>query len=492
VFYAENAKLPSGFATNAREKRFFSLAEAEAAGINLAQSDEVTATGGNVEITLAGGAGEVVSITINEGDGVITLAEYEIQTGDNAAAIAVGLRASMNDVTFQNLGYSAAGSGANVLITAPVGLGEILNGSVLAFNDGGGTATATVTQFSGGVQGVIDVMHYQIKEYFRMQPKGVVYVGIYDESAVTLTEVVTLQNFAAGEIKQMGVFNQTATWTSGDITALQAAATTLANADRPLSVLYCADMVSLNPPFTNITTLTAPRVSNIVAGDGRTNVRNTDLSLNVFNTKTFSVGNLGAALGSVSFVSVHESIAWVGKVNISDGVNMETVKILPATQLSTASESLLNTLNAYGHIFVKKYDGLAGSYFDNQKTAVTNASDFARIANNRVMDKAIRLIRLRLLPLLSSPLYVNTDGTLSEATMAVFANECDQIIGGRFGDDATGQMVIDGEISAGRTIIDPTQNVLSTGRVDIAIEIIPVGEAETIRVTIGFVAQFNS
>jgi hypothetical protein len=487
VFYQANAKLPSGFTTGAREKKFLSLAEAEAAGITSVPTDETTATGGNVNITGAGTAGDIVKITINEGDGPITIGQYTIQAGDNATAIAVGLRASINDIVFNPYGYTAGGSTTNVAITAPVGLGDLINGgSKLAFNAGGGTSTATVTQFTGGVAGNIDVFHYQISEYFRMQPKGVLYVGIYDNTNPDLAVIETLQNFAGGEIRQVGVFNHVDTFTSGDLTALQTSANNQANIDRPMSVLYAANMTGLTPAtFPNITALTAPRVSAVVSGDGASGVRK------VFNAKPYTVAALGAALGTVSFASVHESMAWVGKFNTSDGTNLETVKVLPSTQWPSVTTSLQAQLSAYGYIYLKKYDGLAGSYWDNQKTAVSNASDFARISNNRVMDKAIRLIRLRLLPLLSSPLYINTDGTLSEATIAVFSNECDKVIGGRFNDVAAGQMVIDGEISAGRVIINPAQNVLSTGRVDIAVEIIPVGEAETIRVTIGFVAQFN-
>jgi len=487
VFYQANAKLPSGFTTAAREKKFLSLAEAEAAGITSVATDETTATGGNVLITGAGTAGSIVKITINEGDGPVTIGQYTIQTGDSATAIAVGLRASVNDIVFNPYGYTAAGSGANVALTAPVGLGALINGgSKLALDAGGGGTVGTITQFTGGVAGNIDVFYYQIKEYFRMQPKGVLYVGIYDNTDPDLTAIATLQNFAGGEIKQIGVFNHVDTFTSGDVTTLQTAANGQANIDRPLSVLYAANMTGLTPAtLPNITALTAPRVSVVISGDNASGIRK------VFNAKPYTVAALGAALGTVSFAAVHESMAWVGKFNTSDGTNLEAIKVLPSTAWTNVSVSLQNQLTAYGYIYLKKYDGLAGSYWDNQKTAVSNTSDFARISNNRVMDKAIRLIRLRLLPLLSSPLYVNADGTLSEATIAVFSNECDQVIGGRFNDVAAGQMVIDGEISAGRVIINPAQNVLSTGRVDIAVEIIPVGEAETIRVTIGFVAQFN-
>lgn len=494
VCYIPDADLPSGFTSSVREAKFLSLQEVEAAGITSIPTDETTATGGNVEITVAGGAGEVVSITIDEGDGALTLGSYTIQTGDNAAAIAVGLRAAINSIVNNPYGYTAGGSGANVALTAPVGLGTLINGgSHLVFDAGGGTSTATVTQFTSGAEGVIDVIHYQASEFFRVQPKGVLYIGLYDSTSPDLTKIVDLQNFAAGEIRQVAVFNHVDTFTSGDLTTLQGSANTLANADRPLSVLYSADMTGLTPSaLPNVTALTAPRVSAIISGDGNTAVRKSDNTFNVFNTKSFTVAALGAALGTVSLSRVHESIAWVGAFNVSDGINLEAVKILPSTQYSAASGALVAQLNAYGYVFLTKYDGRAGSYWDNQKTAVTNASDFARITNNRVMDKAIRLIRLRLLPLLSSPNYVNTDGTLLESTIAIFTNECDKVIGGRFNEVASGQMVIDGEISAGRTIIDPTQNVLSTGMVDIAIEIIPVGEAETIRVTIGFVAQFNS
>jgi hypothetical protein len=212
----------------------------------------------------------------------------------------------------------------------------------------------------------------------------------------------------------------------------------------------------------------------------------------VFYKKSFTVAALGATLGAVSKAKVHESIAWIGAFNISDGDSLDTVEFLPSTGFSSASASLKTQLDNYGYLFLQKETDLTGTYFNNDKTATAATSDYARIRNQRTIDKAVRGVRAKLLPLVSSPLYVNADGTLTEDTIAVFENEANKIVGGVFNSsNATGEMVIAGEISAGQTLIDPAQDVLGTGEVVVTIEIIPVGAAEAITANIGFVASFN-
>ena len=105
------------------------------------------------------------------------------------------------------------------------------------------------------------------------------------------------------------------------------------------------------------------------------------------------------------------------------------------------------------------------------------------------MNKAIRLVRQYETPLINSPLYVTASkGKLSQATIETFKNA---------GFEGLNQMARDGEIStnddgklpAASIVIDPDQNVITNAEVQITINLVPVGTAETITNTIGFKTQ---
>lgn len=124
-----------------------------------------------------------------------------------------------------------------------------------------------------------------------------------------------------------------------------------------------------------------------------------------------------------------------------------------------------------------KHTGLAGTFNEGAPTCIGVTSDFATINNERTIDKAVRGVRTFMLPNISSPLLVNSDGTLSEDTIAKFSND---------GGQALEQMERDQEISAFKVLIDPSQDVLATSKIVLTIQIVPVGVADQIEINIGF------
>jgi len=493
VFYSSS--YPSGFSSSNKIRKVLSVEEAEGYGIVNTHTDETAASGGNFAFSNAGAAGDVVILKVDEGEGAYELGRCTVETGETTSTIATKLRASINDTSVYSHGYSAAGATVNVLLTPPAGLGDSINGAgkLTVVVSSGSTAAATVTNFTGGVDGFLDVMHYQVSEFFRLNPKGVLYVGVFPDSTLTASRISEMQAFANGEIRQVGVFNQKSTFASSDVTSIQTVCDTLAGLNTPLSVILASDMTGLTlSSQPNLTTLDSENVSVLISGDGLiTSTSGFGAARKVFYKKSYTVAALGAALGTLSKAKVHENIGWIGQFNISDGDSLDQVEFLPSTSFSSASAALKTQLSNYGYLFLNKESDLAGTFWNNDKTATSATSDYARIRNVRTIDKAIRGVRAKLLPLCNSPLYVNSDGTLMEETIATFENEGNKIIGGVFNSaNASGSMVIAGEISAGQTLVDPSQDVLATGEIVVTINIIPVGSAEAITVNIGFVASF--
>jgi hypothetical protein len=356
LFYS--ATLPSGYSSSDRIKQFFSVADAEAKGIVGDYRDETQATG-SLLVTAAGAAGDSVEIRVDEPLGkTIVIGSYTRSSTDSTVnLVATGIAAAINAGTATH-GYSATVSTATVTIKARKGLGIFLNSGTPITYGIVGTVAFTVTQFTGGVASVFKTMHYHISEYFRIQPKGNLFVGIYAvPSTYTFSEIATIQNFANGKIRQIGVFKNGA--------ALGA------------SISYATGK---------------------------------------------SVTTLGATLGAVAKAKVSQSIAWVAQFNISNGVECDVLAFANGVAFSNSSvtDGLLTSLQDKRYIFLRKSVGVARSYFNENSSSIAVSSDYAYIADNRTIQKATRGIYTNLAPALNSPIVLNADGTISDEAIAYF------------------------------------------------------------------------
>ncbi len=324
-------------------------------------------------------------------------------------------------------------------------------------------------------------MWYHVNEFFRISPKGVLFLSFQDSASIDLSKIEDVQAFADGELRQIGVYDPT-TVTAGTIPTnlniLQASATTLESADRPLSVVYSADTTGLAlGSYPDLRALANKNVSMAIGQDGAAAGAALSTSL------SRGVGSIGVTMGTIAAASVHLNIGWVREFNLVDGVEFDVPAFTSGELVKNTASASLTALDAAGYIFIKKFQDFVGSFFNDSHTAISLANDLAQIENNRTIDKAVRGIRVFMIPNLNSPLVVNEDGQLSEDTIAVFKNDSDR---------ALSSMQVDGEISEYRTIIDPTQDVLATSEIILTVEMVPIGVARKIRVKIGFTAKIST
>ena len=515
IFYTAGS-LPSGFGTSDRIKKIFSLQEAENLGIVDDHSDETKGTGGKVVIGGVWLAGETATISIDGG----VLATFTVVSGStDIADVVAGLVAAINAGTATGIkhGWTAADvDETDVTLTQPAKLGIVNNGgSHIVFTETSAAGTGTPTQFTSGVGSYFAVLHYHISEYFRLQPKGVTWVGIFAKGTYDETEIQTVQDFANGEIRQTGIYLSHEVFASSQLTVTQGILDTLETENKPLSVVFHSDLSSATlSALPDISALTNKRVSMLIGEEGDyhqlayDNARAylsgekvtfqgkayiskaattgnapwdasnwTELRENLQAISGFSIGTMGATLGNVSFAAVNESIAFVAKFNVVTGTGLDEVAFATTDLFRDISTNLKDTLNDFHYIFLRNIQGISGTFNSDSFTAITITSDFATIENNRTIDKAIRNIRTNVLPNLNSPLFVNKDGTLSEDTISLFKNDAQK---------ALVDMVADGELSAQSVSIDPTQDVLSTSKIVITVVLVPVGVAREIEINIGF------
>lgn len=339
--------------------------------------------------------------------------------------------------------------------------------------------TSTLVQFSGGAASLQAVWNYHISEFFRMQPQGNLYVGFFPVPGGTYSfaEIATLQNFSGGKIRQVGIYKDGQAYSSGDLAAIHNQCATLVAAHKEIQALYGADL-SGTADISTIADLsggTSNYVSSVISQDGGA------LGATLYFAYGKSITTLGAALGAVAFAKVNESIAWVGKFNISNGTECDVPAfangVLYSSNTFPVTDNLLSLLQNRRHIFFRKFVGIAGTYFNDNPTATAPTSSYAYISDNRTIQKCTRGVYSNLLQSLNSPIQLNSDGTLTDSSIAYFKGLAEAPLI---------QMIRNGEISAQGVVVSATQNVLSTSTLVISISIVPFGTARQITVNIGF------
>lgn len=486
LFYTPDASLPSGFPTTARVKQLFSVGDAEAAGIKDDYADGTAATSTNT-ITAIGANGSTVELIIPEPDGSRSLGVYTKTAGEtDVDDVAAALAAMVNAGTADH-GYTATADGVpagEFVITAPKRMGTFLNTKLPTFTEvpSNSTFAVTVAAFTGGVASKQAIWHYHISEFFRIQPQGNLYVGFYDvPGTYNYNEVTTMQSFANGRIRQIGVYKDGTAFAPADLTALDLVCKSNISNHKELIGILGADIsatVDLST-LADLRTLTANNAAICIAQDGAA------LGAFLYKTTGKSITALGAMLGAAALAKVSESIAWVEKFNMSNGTELDVIGFANGQlykDLTAINENLVTLLQNYCYTFLRSFVGVSGSYWNDNKTAISNTSDYSSIRMNRTIQKAQRVTYISLVPALSSPTDLNADGTLQDTTIAYFESLAEK---------GLQQMQRDAEISAFTVAINPAQNILQTDKLIVTISIVPKGVAANIQVNIGFNVSIN-
>ena len=479
LFYSD-ATLPTGFDSSNRIKQVFSVSDAEALGITDTHLGETKA----VAKVLIGGTpaiGDTLKVTYTGIEGLETVLDtYALVSGEETTTTtaAAAYAAQINAGTSTH-GFTATNSTASLLITTKAGEGVFPNSGTPYAITVTGANTGTLTQPTGsgstvlGIASDIDILHYHISEYFRIQPKGNLYVGIYATAgAAIFSEITTMQDFTVGKLRQIGIYQKTNAFSTAHLATIQAILTTNYTNHKPLEAIYQANFSAVSDVTTlsDLRALNAPNVSVCFGQDGA------NVGYFLWKATAKSIGCLGTTLGAVSLAKVSEDIAWVGKFNMAS-TEYDVLNFANGSVYTSISDGNRDNIDAKGYVFLKKHIGISGSYFSDSHTAVALTSDYAYIENNRTIHKAIRGLRTFLMPQLASPIVVNEDGSLTDDVIAYYETLCAR---------ALDVMQRDGELSNFSVVIDPTQDVLSTSTLEITVKLQPVGVARQIEVNVGF------
>ena len=311
-------------------------------------------------------------------------------------------------------------------------------------------------------------VYYQAKEFFRVSPGATLWLGL-NATRPTYTELLTA---TGGKVRQVGVYYTIAT--KAELASVhQAGVTALTGAHSPaivIAALQNANTAVTLSTLDDLAAATHPQVAVLIAGDGSGEGK----ALATATTQLY-IPALGAALGTVAAASVHENIGWVGRFNLSDGTELDTIRMADGTDNPT--DTALDGYNTKRYLCLRKHRGYTGTFFADSFTGTTSTSDTGNIESNRTLQKARRLVRSALLPDLNSPITVDaTTGKIAPGTVKYLESKAG---------NALAPMLSDGEISGYGVYINPDQNTLSTSQVDVVVKIVPRGVARNIVVTIG-------
>ena len=321
----------------------------------------------------------------------------------------------------------------------------------------------------------VRVLHYHLSELYRINPAVSLYVGIFEKPQgdnMTFAEIKTVQNFADGRIRQIGVWCGDRVPSENDLTAIQGQAATLEAQGAELSVVYAPKVANVKQISTSLAGGGKCRVSVVIgqAGSGT----GAKLYKDKANAAKASVSGLGVVLGLISKAKVHQCIAWVKE--FPTGISLPAFG--DGTLLRDMDKALVEQLDTARYLFFVTQQGQSGSYMNDSHTMDSAISDYASIESVRTMDKGARGVRAYLIPELGGNVYVDADtGKLASYTVAHL-----ETVAGHALED----MEKAGELSGYKAEIDPDQDVAASSTVDIVLKKVAVPVMRHVRIKIGF------
>jgi hypothetical protein len=185
--------------------------------------------------------------------------------------------------------------------------------------------------------------------------------------------------------------------------------------------------------------------------------------------------SVGLALGRLAKNPVQRNIGRVKDGDLGIDASYLTGQDTPIEEYTPAN---LDLLHDKGFIFMRKYQGINGYFFNDDPTATANSDDFSSLARGRVIDKAILLAYSTYVNEILDDLAVTETGAIAPGVVKYYQS----LIQARI--DA--EMTANSEISSVEVSIDPKQNVLSTNEVVVEVGITPKFYSKKIIVKLGF------
>lgn len=175
-------------------------------------------------------------------------------------------------------------------------------------------------------------------------------------------------------------------------------------------------------------------------------------------------------LGRAARIPVNHSIARVKDGTIAaDG-------FLADGKTPEEDAGMLDALHDAGYIIYRTFVGKNGYYLNDDCMAAPLSDDYSNLNLGRVIDKAILIAHAAYVDEIQDSIEVDDNGQLPQYLCTYFEANMENAVAAN----------MQNEISSFNCYIDPKQNILSTGMMNVNCKIVPRGILKEINVTLGF------
>lgn len=305
-----------------------------------------------------------------------------------------------------------------------------------------------------------------IKEFFSYAPDGTLYLipttAALEASGILEEDALKAAIRSKKDIKCIGVIGATSTITglADEVEAVQAVIAAFAAEHNYIDAVILegvadADALTI-PNYPDLRAKAAENVSVCIAQDPAV------ASIDAAYAKRATVG---AVLGMLAVRQVNENLGSVDILNKPDGSKGDedypltidgtgafaSAALSDGTPFEDLTPAEIASLTTKGYIFAGAFDGYGGIFFNSSPTCVEKASDYAYIENNRVWNKAARLIRTTLIPKVKGVVKKDpSTGFIKATTVSYWQGLLNK---------AMETMVVDNEISGFDFYINPSQTL---------------------------------
>ena len=179
---------------------------------------------------------------------------------------------------------------------------------------------------------------------------------------------------------------------------------------------------------------------------------------------------IARVLGRAAKIAVNYSIARVKDGTIAaDG-------FLADGKTPEEHAGMLDALHDTGYIFYRTFVGKNGYYLSDDCMAAPLTDDYSNLNLGRVIDKAIVIAYSAYVDEIQDSIEVDDNGQLPQYLCSYFEGNMENAVAANMQE----------EISNFECFIDPKQNILSTGVMNVSCKIVPKGILKEINVTLGF------
>jgi hypothetical protein len=190
---------------------------------------------------------------------------------------------------------------------------------------------------------------------------------------------------------------------------------------------------------------------------------------------------VGLVAGRIASASVDRNIG-----RVADGALNILTMFAGNTPIELADTETIYNLS---YITFRTFTGISGYFISDDLTATKETDDYNHLTAVRTVDKAARIAYAVLVQQLLDKVQVKSDGTMLQPVIVSWQQILENAIASNM--TASGEFSDDGGDNGIQVYIDPTQDVLATGTINVEIRVRPFGYARYIKVLLGFTVNEN-